>query len=89
MKTPPTTRLNAVVIAVAGLMAVTTPAHAATVPCEDMLRDMRAAKAKATLSDADMAKVNDLEAKAVERCNADDDTRSDKFLTEAMALIGK
>ncbi len=89
MKTPPTTRLNAVVIAVAGLMAVAVPAHAATVPCEDMLRDMRAAKAKATLSDADMAKVNDLEAKAVERCNADDDTRSDKFLTEAMALIGK
>ncbi len=89
MKTPPTTRLDAFVIAVAGLMAVTMPARAATVPCEDMLRDMRAAKAKATLSDADMAKVNDLEAKAVERCNADDDTRSDRFLTEAMALIGK
>jgi hypothetical protein len=92
MKTLPTTRvgaglLNALVMA--GFIAVAMPAHAATVPCEDMLKDMRAAKAKARLSDADMAKVNDLEAKAVERCNADDDTRSDKFLTEAMALMGK
>jgi hypothetical protein len=92
MKTLPTTRvgaglLNALVMA--GFIAVAMPAHAAAVPCEDMLKDMRAAKAKARLSDADMAKVNDLEAKAVERCNADDDTRSDKFLTEAMALMGR
>ncbi|MGO4193858.1 hypothetical protein AB4Z13_00635 [Rhizobium sp. YAF28] len=92
MKTFPTTLvgaglLNALVMA--GVIAVAMPAHAATVPCEDMLKDMRAAKAKAKLSDADMAKVNDLEAKAVERCNADDDARSDKFLTEAMALMGK
>jgi hypothetical protein len=78
---------NALVMA--GFIAVTIPAHAATVPCEDMLKQMRAAKAKATLSDADMAKVNALEAKAVERCNADDDVRSDTFLAEAMTLITK
>jgi len=64
-------------------------ANAANVPCEEMLKDMRAAKATAKLSDADMKKVNDLEKKAVERCNADDDARSDKFLTDAMALMGK
>jgi hypothetical protein len=62
---------------------------AASVPCEQMLKDMRTAKAGAKLSAADLAKVNDLEAKAVERCNADDDTRSDKFSTDAMAIISK
>jgi uncharacterized membrane protein len=78
---------NAVVMV--GFIAVALPAHAATVPCEEMLKDMRTAKASAKISDADMAKVKDLEAKAVERCNADDDTRSDKFLTDAMKLMGK
>ncbi|WP_018896924.1 hypothetical protein [Rhizobium sp. 2MFCol3.1] len=64
-------------------------ASAANVPCEEMLKDMRAAKASAKLSDADMASVNDLEAKAVERCNADDDARSDKFSADAMKIMGK
>lgn len=66
-----------------------TSAHAASVPCEEMLKDMRAAKSSAQLSDTDMKKVNDLETRAVERCNADDDKRSDTFLTEAMAIMGK
>ena len=78
--------LNSVVAL--GFIALAMPVHAA-VPCEDMLKDMRAAKASAKLSDADMKKINDLEAKAVERCNADDDTRSDKFLAEAMQIMGK
>jgi hypothetical protein len=56
---------------------VATGASAANVPCEEMLKDMRAAKATTKLSDADMTSVNDLETKAVERCNADDDARSD------------
>lgn len=68
--------------------AMSLPAHAA-VPCEDMLKDMRATKASAILNDADKAKVDDLETKAVERCNADDDARSDAFLAEAMKLMGK
>jgi hypothetical protein len=71
-----------------GLIAVALPAHAA-VPCEDMLTSMREAKATAKLSSSDMKKVDDLEAKAVERCNADDDTRSDAFLSQAMKLLGK
>ena len=79
--------LNAFVMT--GIIAVALPVHAATVPCEDMLKDMRATKASAKLSDAEMAKVNDLEAKAVERCNADDDVRSDKFLADAMKIMGK
>ena len=76
-------------ISIAGLPLSVSSAQAANVPCEEMLKDMRAAKATATLSDANMAKVNDLETKAVERCNADDDARSDGFLTEAMTIMGK
>lgn len=73
----------------AGFVVVAIPAHAASVPCEEMLKDMRAAKATAKLTDADKAKVDDLETKAVERCNADDDTRSDKFSADAMKIMGK
>lgn len=76
-------------IALAGLVATSISAMAAAVPCEEMLAEMRAAKATAKLNDADAAKVNELEAKAVERCNADDDTRSDKFLADAMTIMGK
>lgn len=80
--------LNAVVMV--GLIAIALPAHAAApVLCENMLKDMRATKAKATLTDADKTKVDALEAKAVERCNADDDVRSDQFLADAMKLLGK
>lgn len=79
--------LNAVLLV--GFVAVAIPAHAATVPCENMLKDVRTAKASAKLSDADKAKVDELEAKAVERCNADDDTRADKFLADAMKIMGK
>lgn len=78
--------LNAV--AAAGITVVSLPAHAA-VPCEDMLKQMRDAKTSAKLHDSDMQKVSDLETKAVERCNADDDMRSDKFLADAMKIMGK
>ncbi|TCL69432.1 hypothetical protein [Rhizobium sp. BK251] len=76
-------------LAIVGLVAGSLPASAAAVPCEQMLSEMRAAKASAKLSDVDSAKVNDLETKAVERCNADDDTRSDKFLADALKILGK
>ncbi|HEY0124412.1 MAG TPA: hypothetical protein VGC14_22145 [Rhizobium sp.] len=70
--------------------SITHQAHAAAAaPCEDTLKTMRSAKTTAKLNDADMAKVNDLEAKAIERCNADDDTRADKFLADAMKIMGK
>jgi hypothetical protein len=80
---------TALMIAAAGAPLSVSSARAATAPCEDMLKDMRAAKAAASLSEADMAKVNDLETKAVERCNADDDARSDGFLTDAMKIMSK
>ncbi|WP_037154525.1 hypothetical protein [Rhizobium freirei] len=74
----------------AGLVIVPAAAHAAAPrPCEDMLKEMRAAKSTAKLSADDKAKVDALEAKAVERCNADDDRRADGFLDDAMKLMKK
>ncbi|WP_352652277.1 hypothetical protein [Mesorhizobium sp. M0659] len=45
-------------------------AASAATPCEDALKDLRAAEALAALSAADKTKVSDLEAEGVERCNA-------------------
>jgi hypothetical protein len=73
----------------AGLVVIALPVRAAPMPCEDMLKDMRSAKATTKLSADDKTKVDALETKAVERCNADDDARSDKFLAEAMKIMGK
>jgi hypothetical protein len=79
----------AVLNAALAIAAISGPAAAAAVPCEDMLKQMRDAKKSTQIADADMKKVNDLETRAVERCNADDDARSDKFLAEAMKIMGK
>jgi hypothetical protein len=62
---------------------------AAAMPCETMLKDLRDAAAKATLNDADKAKVTDLENKGIERCNADDDKRADDFISQAMKVVGQ
>ncbi|OBZ95860.1 hypothetical protein ADU59_09535 [Pararhizobium polonicum] len=65
------------------------PAATAAVPCEEMLKTVRAAQATAKLNDADKTKVADLEAKGIERCNADDDSRADTFFQDALSLMGK
>ena len=62
---------------------------APAVPCEDMLKDLRAAVAGAKLSDADAVKVQELQDKGIERCNADDDKRADEIFTQALALVKK
>ena len=61
----------------------------AKVPCEETLKDVRAARPDAKLADADMAKVDDLIAKGIDRCNADDDTRANDFFGQAMTAMGK
>nr|WP_201404546.1 hypothetical protein [Kaistia sp. 32K] len=73
----------------AALLAAPLASAAAAVPCEDMLAQLRAAKAGVTLSAADQAKLDELEAKGVERCNADDDKRADAFFKQGMAILGK
>lgn len=63
--------------------------QAAPVPCEDMLKQLRASEKSASLSAADKATVAELEQKGVERCNADDDKRADKFFDDAMKIVTK
>jgi hypothetical protein len=58
-------------------------------PCEDMIGMVRDALPKVTLAAADAASVADLQTKATERCNADDDTRADGFSAQALAIITK
>lgn len=68
---------------------VTTDTSGKPLPCEDMLAKYRAAQPKvASLDDATKAKVAALEAKGLERCNADDDKRADDFFGQAIQLIG-
>lgn len=68
---------------------VSTAYAAAPVPCEDMLKNLREAVKTIKLTDADSKKVADLQAKGIERCNADDDKRADAFFAEAMKIMGK
>lgn len=70
---------------VAGI-AVTDAAGRA-LPCEDLLGQLRAALPSARISDADRASATELQTKATERCNADDDARSDAFSAQALALL--
>ena len=50
-------------------------AAGATIPCEQMLNDLKA--------------VADLETKGTERCKADDDVRADAFFAQALRVLGK
>lgn len=73
-----------------GAIAILLPATAfAKVPCEETLKDVRAARASAKLSDADAAKVDDLINRGIDRCNADDDNRANGFFKDAMTAMGK
>jgi len=77
------------IAAMFGFAALAAPAAADEVPCEKMLEDLRAALQTAKPSDADAAKIKELEDKGIERCNADDDEHADEFFTEAMKILGK
>lgn len=67
----------------------TTDVTGKPLPCEDMLAQYRAEQGKgAVLDDANKAKVAELEAKGLERCNADDDKRADDFFAQAIQLMG-
>jgi hypothetical protein len=71
-----------------GFIIISIPAQA-SIPCEDMLQKMLAARSSLQLAEVDARRVNDLEVKAVERCNADDDARSDRLLAQAIQIMGQ
>ncbi|WP_196216804.1 MULTISPECIES: hypothetical protein [Paracoccaceae] len=52
-------------------------------PCEAMLTDLSTALGGHTAT----PEVADLQARALERCNADDDTRANAFTAQALALL--
>ena len=84
--------LGMAIIAAGAALAIhayTTSAAAEDVPCEDMLKDLRAAEDGAQPSAADAAKVKELEDKGIERCNADDDAHADEFFAQALKILGK
>jgi hypothetical protein len=70
-------------------IAASTAAEGATVPCEDMLKQLRDAEKTATLNDADKAAADELKSKGIERCNADDDKRANKFFADALKIVTK
>jgi hypothetical protein len=76
-------------LAAVWVAASATVSVAAPVPCEDSLKELRAALTDAKLADADMKAVKILEDKGIERCNADDDKRADGFFADAMKILGK
>ncbi|MGB5557431.1 MAG: hypothetical protein WBN04_05405 [Paracoccaceae bacterium] len=60
-----------------------TDANGHALPCEEMTGKVRDAFAAITPT----AEMLDLQAKALERCNADDDARSDAFAAQALSMI--
>jgi hypothetical protein len=70
---------------VSGVAVTDASGHA--IPCEEMIRTVVAGLASTKLDDAGKASVSDLKAKAIERCNADDDTHADAFSAQALAAL--
>lgn len=64
-------------------------AQAATVPCEEALKELRAKEASTPPAAANKTAYDELQTKGIERCNADDDKRADDFFKQAMDLLGK
>lgn len=65
----------------------TTDANDRALPCEVMLKDLSGRLATATVPAGTMTQISGLQAKALERCNADDDARADAFAAQALALV--
>ena len=70
---------------VSGIVVTDAAGHA--LPCEVMLDQLRTALKDTAIPDADRTTVTALQAKATERCNADDDTRADAFSAQALAAL--
>ena len=73
------------VLLVAGI-AVTDDTGRA-LPCEVMLGTLRDGLAAKAPTGAAATRVADLQARALERCNADDDRNADAFTAQALALV--
>jgi hypothetical protein len=72
-----------------GTATAVADANGRPLPCEDLLAAVRSTIAATPPAAADQAKVDELQGKGIERCNADDDKRADDFFAQALALMGK
>jgi hypothetical protein len=66
-----------------------TDASGHPIPCEDMIKQLKSAAAGPGLSDSVKTQADGFLAKALERCNADDDARADEFSAQGLALTAK
>lgn len=57
--------------------------------CEDMIKSLRAAVDGGKIAKASTTNADDFLAKAVERCNADDDIHADEFSAQGLALASQ
>lgn len=73
------------VVRIGGVAVTDAAGH--PIPCEAMLKDITARRATAALTAEIAAKVDDLAARATERCNADDDKVSDGFSAQALQAL--
>lgn len=80
------------IVAVAATTAIVpfavTNADGSPVPCEVALKELRDVLAASSPAAADKSKIDDLQNKGIERCNADDDKRADGFFAQALAILG-
>ncbi|WP_421762163.1 hypothetical protein [Devosia sp.] len=72
----------------AALPFAITNADGSPVPCEVTLKELRTVLDATSPPAADKAKVDELQNKGIERCNADDDKRADGFFSQALAILG-
>lgn len=73
------------VVMVSGIAVTDANGHA--LPCEDLVGKLRTAIGSGSASANLVGKAQDALGKAMERCNADDDTRSNAFSAAGLALL--
>ncbi len=72
---------------VSGIVVSDANGHA--LPCEVMIKSLKETIAANKIEQATVATANDFLAKALERCNADDDVHADEFSAQGLALANK
>lgn len=72
---------------VSGIAVTDASGHA--IPCEEMLKSLRAAIAGGKITQTNMAAAGEFQSKAMERCNADDDAHADEYSAQGLALAGQ
>lgn len=72
-------------VMVAGIAVSDETGH--PIACEDMIATLREALDATVATGTELEQANDFEARALERCNADDDRNADVFAAQALALV--